>query len=266
MRNQSILNITSITIGGIISFLIFILGWINVFDSTSSALVLITDNIRVSIKTRVEDIEKYFLVFNKITEIKKENEDLTQRVIELESQLIEKENQINNISFVIENGLTNFDPNRQIIAARIIFYDSDQSGRAFINKGSSDELSKGDIIVLGKFAIGEIVEVFGNYSEIKIIATSNYRVNVVTSQTGTRGILEGTLGGEIKVIDLLSDDPINVGDVFLTEGKDNKYPFGLYVGTVEKIIGTPAEPTKTVILKNSLDLKSLDRIYIMKLR
>jgi rod shape-determining protein MreC len=264
MKKEPYFNITQILIFTAISFLIFVLGWINVFNPFRDVVISIFGDVYINTKNKIIGFEEFSKVFDSISDVRNENKELKEKNVELESKIVQLETSLNDVSFVLEKGLVNFDSDKESIPARVLGYEENLSGIIYINKGQMDGVVQSDLAVIGDFVLGEVTKTYTHYSEVKLIGTSDYKLNVVTIENETRGILIGTLGSEMQVTEILNDKPLNVGDTFITEGKDNKYPTGLYVGRVKRIIGSQAEPTKIAVLENNLNFKDLDRLYIIK--
>jgi rod shape-determining protein MreC len=266
MKKDQILDISDLSVLFIISLIIFLFGQIGLFAPVQSIVAVSGEGVIVYIRNSVQDIASYVDVFDNISEVREENIRLQEEVRILRDENKELKVDLDNLSFVANDPLVDFEADREIIPSRVITYDRERSGIILINKGSIDGVEENDILVIGEHLLGEINKVNSRFSEARLIATSNYNFNVKVLNKETRGILRGELGEEVLVTDILTENDLEVGDTFITEGDDGRYPYGLIVGKVEKIIGNPAEPLKEAELDNPIDFRGLDRVYIRKFR
>jgi len=51
--------------------------------------------------------------------------------------------------------------------------------------------------------------------------------------------------------------------MFVSSGKDGIYIPGLYVGKVLEVYEDPSQPLKSAILQTALDIKRIDRVFIL---
>jgi len=266
MNKNDYFDIKILILAIVFSSLIFVLGIIGVFKPINSTVNSIFEEFHINIRNSIADFEELSFVFNNISQVRDENKGLRERLTQINDELAQAKVQLDDVSYVLEKGLVDFNPDRPIIPARVLFYDHSISGKLFINKGSMDNISQDDIVVIGKVLLGEIEEVYEYYSSVMLITSPEYKLNVISLESNTRGLLKGNLTGRLEVVEILSEKALSVNDTFVTEGKDGKYTFGLYVGTVKRIIGTPSEPVKTAMLENNINFKNLDRLYVMKIK
>ena len=254
----------------ILSFLFsvfwFLLGSLNTFENLRGSAFSIFEEVAISVVEKIQIIEEMSFVFNNISTVRDENKDLRGKLKDLQDELTEKSVQLEDVEYIIEKGLADFDREYELIPVRVLLFDQKNRGKLYLNKGRSHNIEEEDIVVLGKFIVAEIDEVYDNYSTAENIFGTDTRLNVISINSKTRGILKGDISGQIEVIEILNDSPLSEKDQFVTEGKEGMFPYGLYVGTVSRIIGSPAEPTKIAILENTLSLQSLDRLFVMNMK
>ena len=266
MRKEDYFNKGYLIAGSIISFIIFLFGLINAFEGFRGVTIALMEDIYSSVNSDISNVESFFLAFDNVGEVRDENKELRIQLQELESELTEARNTLDSVGFIVEKGIVDFDEEYNSIPVRVLAYDQEKSGIIYLNKGSSDGIDKENIVVLGNSAVGEVIDVFANYSSVRVIASGSYTLNVVSLENNERGILAGNLGNEIIVEQILTDAILEEGDVFVTEGKDKKYPYGLFVGRVSSINSNPADPLKSAILDNSIDFRNLDRLYVIQVK
>lgn len=201
---------------------------------------------------------------NNIGKVNQENSDLKSRIQELESENSTLKKSISDLSFMYEKNLIDFEPEYDVVASRVIYINPSNLREFVINRGERDDVRVNDIVVLGNQVVGIVTKVYSTYSDVSLIGSEGHELNVISVDNKTRGIAKLNINGEIEIGEILNSQKVDDGEMFVTEGNDRTYPYGLYVGTVKRILGSPAEPTKKVFLNNSIDIKTLERVYVMK--
>lgn len=264
--NEEYTNLKEVLVIFGVSIFLFTLNSIGFFSDIRSFFSITFESIYTETRDYFSTINQYASVFNNISEVREENKTLRDRNQELESDLNELMIQLRDVSFVIEAGLTDFDSEQDLIPVRVLSYDIEDDGLIYINKGIKDGIDEDDIVILDRFAVGLVEEVSANYSKVNLILSGDYSINAISLENMTKGIFSGNMPDNFEVKDILNEEPLSQDDVFVTEGIDGIFPYGLYLGRVERSIGNPANPTKSASLSNSLDFRNLDRLYVMKFK
>jgi len=122
--------------------------------------------------------------------------------------------------------------NNKIIYSKIIsrdiygFYD-----KVIINKGSNNNIKKGDIVINEKGLIGLINKVNKNSSEVKLITNSDTSISVKINNS--YGILKSK-NNKLYVENIKLDKEINIEDKVYTSGLTD-IPEGIIIGAVSKV-------------------------------
>lgn len=263
-NNYRVIDIKLLLILFLGSLVVVIFSLMGSLEDIRSRFVISAQGLYLSVKTQTENINILGKVFDNFSNINNENKILSEENQKLVSEYAELKIQLDNLGFLVEKGITNFDKDKVLIPVRVLYYDLNQSGEFYINKGKDDNIEANDIAVIGEMLVGYVKESYENHSKITPIITTGTRINVVSLNTKARGIMVENVAGGVMVEQISSNNNLSLGDVFVTEGKDGNFPYGLYVGTVERIIETPAAPTKVAYLSNSLNFRELDRLFITK--
>lgn len=122
------------------------------------------------------------------------------------------------------------------VAAQVIGTSgSDQSRVLYIDKGMADGLKPDMAVITPDGIVGKLRDVFQHSAQVLLINDTTSGAGVVLETTRIRGVLRGTAGGRIRILDVLPDSRIKPGEHVLTSGGDQVFPRGLNAGVVESV-------------------------------
>lgn len=114
--------------------------------------------------------------------------------------------------------------------------------------------------------VGLIKRVAGASATVLLVADSGFGVDVFAPRTKARGYVRGT-GDEssymVKVEYARRADEVNVGDLFVTSGKGCRFPKGIPVARVTKIVKRDFGEYQEVIAEPTVDFSRLDEVLVV---
>ncbi|MBA2307694.1 rod shape-determining protein MreC [Candidatus Dependentiae bacterium] len=120
--------------------------------------------------------------------------------------------------------------------AFISFKHFDRSHFFIVDKGSRAGIEKDMIAVYQSCLVGRVTEVYPLYSKVMLISDPLCKVAAVCSDTGAKGIYEGTGNLQRAVLGYVDpSDEVKVGDTVLSSGKGLIFPRGFGLGKVSQI-------------------------------
>jgi rod shape-determining protein MreC len=134
--------------------------------------------------------------------------------------------------------LLNFIPGPEATyrAARVV---ADPTGAfahsLLVNAGSRDGIDKGHIVVTGDGLVGRIVGVSQRAARVLLITDLNSRVPVFVGAGRVPAVLAGDNADRPKLIHVVQQGKISVGDAVVTSGVAGGFPSGLPVGVVADV-------------------------------
>lgn len=165
-----------------------------------------------------------------LSDLKAQNEELTAQVAEL-SEAQETASRLESLL-----GLQST-YNLESTAARIIGESSDAWSRTVtIDKGSADGFAINMPVCNSAGVIGQIIEVSGNTSTVRLITDENSGVSAMVQSTRAQGILQGQPDGTLRLEYVTTDADVQEGDIIVTSGIGGVYPKGLPLGTVSTVV------------------------------
>ena len=202
-------------------------------------------------------------------ELKNENEELSERVRELEQkvahmQTLEGENEWLRGYLGVKQELESF----EMLDATVIGRETSSYFTLYtLNKGSLHGVEVDMTVVTENGIVGRVESVGVNFCQVSAITENASSVGAVSARSGARGIVDGSLGlrehGKcaMNYIDEFAD--VTVGDVILSGG-GGIYPYGFVIGTVVEITHDEASRSLSAILEPAVDFDTVTRVMIVK--
>jgi rod shape-determining protein MreC len=223
---------------------------------------------RVSL--RVKD-ELYFL--KRVRDLKNENRELGQKVLDLESQLTElkeirQENQLlrEQLQIVKEQQESGMEAAKLQLAHIIGRAPYGAKGEVVIDRGTDDGVELNDTVIYKNFLLGEIARVQKGSAVVRLTTDSSFRTTAIDqdSPTRSRGLVRGEFGTNLVLEKVLPNEQINPNDTIVTSGEDGKFRKGLVLGKVTRVLGKESEVFKTAQLELPLKVDRLEEIFVLK--
>ncbi len=120
--------------------------------------------------------------------------------------------------------------------------------RLLINRGGSSGVFKRQPVITGEGLLGQVYRLGPFSSEIILITDSEHMLPVQVLRSGVRTIALGS--GHSNALELPyvpSNYDVKVGDVLVTSGLDEVFPYGLPVARVTKVERDPAKPLTQIM-------------------
>ena len=209
----------------------------------------------------------YFSEFNSL---KEENEDLANRVAELESELaksqdLEGENAWMREFLGMKNELENF----ELLQGHVIGKETNSYMTLYtVNKGSLSGVERDMAVVSNGSVVGRVESVGLNWCKVSTILENASSVGAVCARSGARGLVDGSLGlrGEgrcaMNYINEFAD--IEIGDKIISSGAGSVYPYGFNIGTVVEKTFDEHNRTVSAIIEPDVDFDNVTRVMIVK--
>jgi len=153
-----------------------------------------------------------------------------------------------------------------LIAAFVVSQDPNGMGNWLeIDKGSDDGIVEGMSVIVSKgILIGRIQNVSSHESQVMLLTNPKSTVNVITTNSGAKGVVKGEYGLGIMLDMVLQTDSINVGDSIVTSGISGEVPRGLYVGTIQEIHQSDDHLFQQAIIASPLQVAKTQIVFVIK--
>lgn len=191
--------------------------------------------------------------------LEQENAALQTEVIELQEQLREAEVYYALLDFARSS------PEDQYIAALVIGRDpSPFMDYVILDHGTNDGVKAGMPVVTEKGLIGRIDGVTANASRVQLITSIDFQANVVTQDTETEGVLNGSITGDLTMEMVSQDRKLQPGDLVLTSGLGGNFPGDVLVGEVGTVIKRENALFQSCTIQSAVDFSSLEVVLIIE--
>ncbi len=131
-----------------------------------------------------------------------------------------------------------------------------------IDKGTKHGLSLGLPVLSSQgIIIGKIAEVKDNVSKVNLTTDSQCKLAAtIQNRDKTLGVAEGELGLTIIMNFIPQTEGVEIGDIIVTSGLEEKVPRGLVIGTVSQVLRESNEVWQSTAIE---PLASLDGLVIV---
>ena len=211
----------------------------------------------------------FFGRFKSMDEYRAENEELKNRVRELEketTELYEMKNQNERLRALLnlKEEKTEFN----MVAAEVSARDTEVWYNTFkINRGTSSGIAKNDAVITDDGLVGYIYEVGTTWATVVSIIDSKTSVGGVIERTGDRAIVEGDLqlmeSGKCKMSYISKGANIAVGDYVETSGLGGIYPEGIIIGKISGFISDEQGLYHNAEIETAVDFERIDEVMVI---
>jgi rod shape-determining protein MreC len=187
--------------------------------------------------------------FDENSRLKQENENLKAQIQKSQSSII-------NCSSSIAYG-----PSLLITAKVFSTYPFNVKNKITVNVGKKQDIKEMMVVAVGEnLLVGQVVEIFENYSVIRTVFDPEWQLPVRIGREEVNGLLKG--GNEPKVTLIEKEKAIQLGDIVYSASQE--FLYGLKIGEVGEIKETSAGVFKEAVLKIPFNVGELREVQILK--
>lgn len=132
-----------------------------------------------------------------------------------------------------------------------------------IDKGSQDGLAQEMAVVTREGVVGTLRRVSPRYAKVLLVTDRNSAVAALNQRTRDQGIVEGLVGGRLRLKYLLRQTDVRVGDVIVTTGLEGIFPKGLMLGRVHRVGREPGELVHAIEITPTVDFTRLETVEVV---
>ncbi len=200
-------------------------------------------------------------------ELRAENEQLKQQVIQNESAL--QENVILR-QLLDYKGLPSFPEDYEGVAAEVISQPSGGFDQTIVvSAGSSEGIARGASVVTADGLVGTVTIVTDGASRVRLLTDESSAVSAIDLRTSAAGIVRHGQSGDSLVLDRVAKkENVNVGDEIITAGwrsgqLSSLYPKGIPIGRVTYVGGLSTDLWQQVLMESDVDFSALDSVLVL---
>lgn len=137
-----------------------------------------------------------------------------------------------------------------------------------VDKGQSDRVKKGDVVVYKNNLVGQVAQVFAWYSKIDLVTSDTSRFSGLDAATSALGVVRGEGNGDMVLDNVLLSDNLHSGDLVITKGdvdySGQGFMPGLVVGKITAVEKNPSSLFQKASIKSLLSLDRLLMVFIIR--
>jgi len=158
---------------------------------------------------------------------------------------------------------TNPDPKKLLPATIIGMHDEE----IVIDKGTSDGVKAGGVIVYKDNLIGRIVQVSGHLSVVDLVTNKSTSFTAETAKTSALGVIKGQGAGGILFDNAVLSDKLEKDDVVVTKGDIDAsglgFPPGIVVGKIVSVNKKASSLFQTAEIQSLVDFSQLTVVFVL---
>ena len=194
---------------------------------------------------------------SEFTALKGQNDELRQRVVELEEARLENERLRSLVGFIEAREL-------DAIGARVIGRPTNAwEGVITIDRGSDDGLEVGMPVLAPEGLLGQTVDVAGGSSKVRLITDQRSGVAAIVQASRAEGIVNGSIDGDLSMDYVSQEASVAVGDVVITSGMGGVYPKGLLVGDVLDVQVNENDLYQQIVVRPTGRVEGIEEVIVL---
>ena len=229
-----------------------------------SELSIVISSTNYLINAPIKVLNEIKTNFKEINYLVKENETLKEKIYNLsikiqENKLLNSENKQLRKTLKIQKDYEIIGENAEIVLPNV------RNGYSLItiNKGIKNNIKNGAPVINNKGLIGQIINTYTNYSEVRPITSKTFAVPAILNNGKENVILYGNGNGELEIPLFPASSPVNIDDIFVTSGIDDTYPKGINIGKVTEIKITKSPKFNYILIKPFFQPTTFSQITVL---
>jgi len=184
----------------------------------------------------VGDVREGWQNYFALQQIRHENEDLKQRVAQLEIRLQQERAEAQQTRTLQQLLSLRQETAPPTTAANVIGASADAYFRTIsIDKGTADGLRQDMAVIAPAGVVGRIILPSRRASKVQLLIDRNAAAGALIERTRVQGVVMGVGDGTLKMQYVPGTADVKPGDLVVTSGIDGIYPKGFVIGTIEHV-------------------------------
>jgi rod shape-determining protein MreC len=229
---------------------------------------VIADFVQSPVATVSSSVNNYFQSFATLRTAQSENDELKQRVQELEVEIQQKEDLADENARLKSLLELKEQSKYKILNARIIGRDPSMwFNSSIIDRGSLDGVKLNMAVVTNGGLVGRVTAVSPLTAQVDLITKEKSGLGGVVGELGTSNALGVIVGSGKKEILEMNYVPgsveVKAGEMVYTTGQDGIYPPGLKLGEIVEVVSGSATVPHKILIRPSANLSSMQEIGVL---
>jgi rod shape-determining protein MreC len=197
-----------------------------------------------------------------LQQIRRENEDLKQRVAQLEIRLQQERAEAQQTRTLQQLLSLRQETAPPTTAANVIGASADAYFRTIsIDKGTAEGLRQDMAVIAPAGVVGRIILPTLRAAKVQLLIDRNAAAAALVERSRAQGVVLGTGTGVLTMAYLPGSADIKVGDRIVTSGIDGIYPKGFVIGQIESLQRGAGE--FGIVITPAVDFSSLEAVLVV---
>jgi len=203
--------------------------------------------------------------FTNIGNLKKENQELFDKNLSLQSELVKlKEVNRENENFRKELELAPRDKYNLLSALVIGRESGGYSEIIYINRGEKDGVKKDMAVLVNEgILIGRVIDVEKYTSKIRLVIDKDSRVNAQLVDSGGKGLVKGEFGTSMTMSMIPQTIKLQKGEAVVTSNISNYFSAGLLIGYIQNITNSSDQLFQQATVISPVNFDNLHLVWVL---
>ena len=142
-----------------------------------------------------------------------------------------------------------------------------QQNYFLIDKGSSDGIRQGDVIVVKDNLIGSVAKITPHISQVILLSDPTTSFTAQSAKTAANGIVRSIDGGTVIFTNVVLSDKLEQNDIILTKGdrdtQGHGYPPNLVAGKIISVDKQASSLFQAAKIQSLVDLSQVRMVFVI---
>ncbi len=226
--------------------------------------------LRSAVTALVDSLESIYNYMYSYDEMEAENQELRNRVAQLEEEYREYTQMSQEVDRLRE--LLGFSETREELKftpVSVISWTASNFASSFtISRGSNAGIELYDAVVTSTgYLVGQVTGVTASSATVTTILDTTMSIGARVYESGGTGVAQGDfqlfLDSKLKMSYLSEDDEIIIGDTVVTSGEGGLFPSDLVIGYVDSLVASSSGLDDYAIIRPAADINGVTDVYVV---
>lgn len=253
----------------VIAVIVSAAGFFSSYNPVSTVLGTVMTPLQSLVNSASDSVQGFFGYFYKYNSLVAENEQLKDRIAQLE-RLESKYNKAisENDYLKVLARISAENPTYEYAFASVTAIDTtDYHKVVTVDVGKADGIELYDCAIVREGLVGYVSKVGPNFSEITTLIDPTMNIGAVVSSTQEIGVAEGQADyiheNKLHLSYLDNETKVKKGDIIETSGYGDIYPKGLVIGYVDEVALESHGLSTYATVTPAVDFTQLKKLYII---
>ncbi len=118
-------------------------------------------------------------------------------------------------------------------------------------------------VVTPEGIVGKVIRTGTDYSDVQLLADTNFNIDILLQRTRVRGVLRG-LSGTRCTLNLNQKAEVRIGDTLVSSGVVGSFPKGIPVGQVIRISYEADNVSQVITVDPWVDYRRVEEVFVIE--